>query len=160
MPFYHGTSRVFDRFDTGAREAGQLGRAFYFTDNEQVAENFAVFRHPPPMEVFDSEDELARFLEEHRDWTLIHTDEIRAKILASFVTPEFLPQVIEVELDLELPLALDDPPPEDLVAAAAGVASVTPGGRPRRNYGMRCSSAFTAIPSSPATTSMRCMLNS
>ena len=47
MALYHGTSRVFGSFDAGAQEGGQLGSAFYFTDNEAVAENFAVFRHVP-----------------------------------------------------------------------------------------------------------------
>jgi hypothetical protein len=125
MTLYHGTSREFEEFESGPREPGQLGRGFYFTDNEQVAENFAVFRHAPPMQVFDSDAALAQFLEENPGFTVTHRDELSGKVLASFTTPEFVPKVLAVELHLERALALDEPAPEDLLAAAgrAGVGA-------------------------------------
>lgn len=123
MPLYHGTSRVFDRFDVGEQAGGQLGSAFYFTDNEAVAENFAVFRHPPEMRGFDSQSDLDEFRAEHPAWTLTYRGEVGDKIVASFATPDYVPQVITVELHLERVLALDDAAPNDLIAAAvqAGV---------------------------------------
>jgi hypothetical protein len=118
MELFHGTSRVFDEFDAGEQAGGQLGSAFYFTDTEEVAENFAVFRHPPEMRGFDSQGELDAFLAERPDWALTYQHEVGGKIVASFATPEFKPQVIAAEVSVERPLALDEPVSDELRAAA------------------------------------------
>jgi len=123
MFLYHGTSRVFDSFDAGAQEGGQLGSAFYFTDNEAVAENFAVFRHVPEIRGFESQPDLDAFLRQHPDWTLSDQQDVGGKIVATFTTPESMPQVLTVELDVQRPLGLDETASADLVGAAtaAGV---------------------------------------
>jgi hypothetical protein len=125
MPLYHGTSRVFERFEAEMQDGGQLGSAFYFTDTRSVAENFAVFRHVPEVHMFNAEAELQAFEAEHRDWTLVYRDEAGGRILAQFNTPDSAPQVLTVELDVERPLTLDDPAPDAFLKAAqdAGIAN-------------------------------------
>lgn len=125
MLLYHGTSRVFDSFDAAAQAGGQLGNAFYFTDSETVAETFAAFRHPPEMAGFDSQADLDAYLAERPGWTLTYQDEVGGNIVASFTTPDSIPQVIAVELEVTRPLVLDAPAPKDFVAAivSAGVSA-------------------------------------
>jgi len=118
MPLYHGTSRVFGAFEAAAQEGGQLGSAFYFTDNEVVAENFAVFRHVQEIQGFASQAELDAFLREHPDWTLSAQQDVGGGIVATFTTPESMPQVLTVEIDVDRTLLLDAALPDDLAAAA------------------------------------------
>lgn len=116
---YHGTSRDFSDFSAEAQEEALYGRAFYFTEDRDVARGYAEMRHLPPVESFDGRAALDEFLGERPDWEIAYIDEHAGGVLVvQFRNHEHRPQIIHAYLLIERPLDLDEPPPAELVAAS------------------------------------------
>lgn len=89
---YHGTSRDFDELEAEAQEEALFGRAFYFTEDRDVARGYAEIRHVPPIDMFDNRDALDVFLAENTGWEAVFVDERDdGRVVAQFRNDEHRP---------------------------------------------------------------------
>jgi hypothetical protein len=69
------------------RRRALFGRAFYFTEDRDVARGYAEIRHLPAVEAFDDRAALDAFLADHPDWEAAYVERSAAAWWSSSATP-------------------------------------------------------------------------